>query len=221
MGETKESLQLTLEPVSLILSQYWDPLNTHNSLLQFTTDSYMMERGPRYYAYAQLRESKLQSNWTKFEESDPCFTLPRSEFPPVKKSVKLQENSIDSDRKRRSSVLAQSVPDFSPAVRKENRRPQENRIPRAEKSTTPPAAMAKREKVCPSGTKMGAGSRSVNAGEKQSGGTLMMMGRESYASIEELKGLSIAASNAINGENRGRKRSNVLRKSTVFSTRYY
>ena len=118
MVETKESLRLTLKLVSVILPQYWDPLNTHNSLLQFITDSYLMERGPRYYAYAQLRESKLRSNRTKFEESYPYFTLSRSEFPPAKKFVKLHENSADSNRKRRSSVLAQSVSDFSPAVRK-------------------------------------------------------------------------------------------------------
>uniref|UniRef100_A0A7C8ZYK4 Uncharacterized protein n=1 Tax=Opuntia streptacantha TaxID=393608 RepID=A0A7C8ZYK4_OPUST len=221
MEETKGSLQLTLDPVYLILSQYSDPLNTHNSLLQFTTDSHLMERGPRYYAYAQLRELKLRSNRAKFEEFDPYSDIPRSESTPAKNSVKFQENSIDSNKKRRSSVLAQSVGDFSPVLRKENRRPPENRIPRAEKSGTPPSGTAKREKVCVSGTKMGGGSRSVNSGEKQSGGRLMMMGRKSYASIDELKGLSIAASNAINGENRVGKRSNVLRKSTVFSTRYY
>jgi hypothetical protein len=31
------------------------------------------------------------------------------------------------------------------------------------------------------------------------------MARKSYASVEELKGLSLAAANAINGENRGNR----------------
>jgi hypothetical protein len=47
------------------------------------------------------------------------------------------------------------------------------------------------------------GSKSANAGEKRNGGLLMV--RKSYASVEELKGLSLAAANAINGDNRGNR----------------
>jgi hypothetical protein len=47
------------------------------------------------------------------------------------------------------------------------------------------------------------GSKSANAGEKRNGG--LLMARKSYASVEELKGLSLAAANAINGDNRGNR----------------
>jgi len=216
MAETIGSLLQTPDPKSQIIS---------HSKLQLTTDSYFMERGPRYKAYSQLRESKLRSKRLQFDEDERESKIPRSEFtPPAKKSVRFQESLPlpSSGRKQGCSVLAQSVPDFSSAVRKENRRPPENRIPKAEKSMTPPPAMARREKMYGSGVKEGGGSRSVNSGEKQSNGRFMMMGngRKSCASIEELKGLSIAACNSINGEIRGGKRGNVLRKSTVLSTRY-
>ncbi|KAL0010180.1 hypothetical protein SO802_005288 [Lithocarpus litseifolius] len=80
-----------------------------------------------------------------------------------------------------SSVLAQSVPDFSATLRKENRKPNSR------------------------------GSKSANAGEKRGvGGGLMA--RKSYASVEELKGLSLAAANAINSENRGGRNGRVVGK---------
>ncbi|XP_021743883.1 uncharacterized protein LOC110709938 [Chenopodium quinoa] len=304
---------LTLDPKTLLLSHYSDP---SNNTLQLITDPYFMERGPRYNAYAQLRESNLRSkrlkfeedqqfleiprsdsspekknevrfqgnllgNCTKIEEDEQFLEIPRSEFSPAKKknvrfqgnllgnckkieedeqflemiprsefspakknarfqgnllvkvrklrkknkNVRFQGNLQNNGKKQGYSVLAQSVPDFSSALRKENRKPSENRIPRFEKSATPPPLMSKREKMIGSGSKLGGvGSKSVNSGEKQSSGKLMSMGRKSYASIDELKGLSIAAVNATNGENKvGKKSGNtsVLRKSTVFSTRYY
>ncbi|XP_010693241.2 uncharacterized protein LOC104906210 [Beta vulgaris subsp. vulgaris] len=161
----------------------------------------------------------------EFAEDHKIPELPKSEFSPLKKTVKFQGNFQGNSKKQGYSVLAQSVPDFSSTLRKENRKPVENRVSRAEKSATPPPSLSKRDKMYGSGMKLGGlGSKSVNSGEKQSSGKLMMMGRKSYANIEELKGLSIAASNSINGEKRGAKRAgNVLRKSTVFSTstRFY
>ncbi|KNA18473.1 hypothetical protein SOVF_070320 [Spinacia oleracea] len=283
MAEIIGSHQLTLDPKTLILSHHFDPLNPSNTL-QLITDPYFMERGPRYNAYAQLRESKLRSkrlkleedeqvleisksefsparkavrfqkieedeqfleipksefspakksvrfqgnllrNSKKIEENEQFLELPRSEFSPAKKTIRFQGNLQGNSKKQGYSALAQSVPDFSSALRKENRKPpSENRIPRFEKSATPPPSLSKREKMYGSATKLGGvGSKSVNSGEKQSSGKLMMMARKSYASIDELKGLSIAAANAINGENRGAKKGgSVLRKSTVFSSRYY
>ena len=131
-----------------------------------------MERGSRYKAYSQLRESKLRSKRLQFDEDERESKIPRSEFiPPVKKSVRFQESLPlpSSGRKQGCSVLAQSVPDFSLAARKENRRPPENQIPRAEKSLTPPPATARREKMYGSGVKDG-GSKSANSVEKHSGG---------------------------------------------------
>ncbi|KAF2313798.1 hypothetical protein GH714_013476 [Hevea brasiliensis] len=113
---TLQSLFHALDPMSLILS--------HNSLdsrqpvpLKLTTDSYIMERGPRYRAYAELRESKLRMKILRQQERD------ESDFKqtPPKKQVKFQAN-LTSSRKG-SSVLAQSVPDFSATLRKENRKP--------------------------------------------------------------------------------------------------
>uniref|UniRef100_A0A803ND02 Uncharacterized protein n=1 Tax=Chenopodium quinoa TaxID=63459 RepID=A0A803ND02_CHEQI len=266
---------LTLDPKTLLLSHYSDP---SNNTLQLITDPYFMERGPRYNAYAQLRESNLRSkrlkfeedqqfleiprsdsspekknevrfqgnllgNCTKIEEDEQFLEIPRSEFSPAKKkNVRFQGNLLGNCKKieedeqflemiprsefspakknarfqgnllvKGYSVLAQSVPDFSSALRKENRKPSENRIPRFEKSATPPPLMSKREKMIGSGSKLGGvGSKSVNSGEKQSSGKLMSMGRKSYASIDELKGLSIAAVNATNGENKVGKKSVVV-----------
>ena len=163
MAETIGSLRQTPEPKSQFLS---------HSKLQLTTDSYFMERGSRYKAYSQLRESKPRSKRLQFDEDERESKIPRSEFtPPVKKSVRFQESLPlpSSGRKQGCSVLAQSVPDFSLAARKENRRPPENRIPRAEKSLTPPPATARREKMYGSGVKDG-GSKSANSVEKHSGG---------------------------------------------------
>uniref|UniRef100_A0A803LAX2 Uncharacterized protein n=1 Tax=Chenopodium quinoa TaxID=63459 RepID=A0A803LAX2_CHEQI len=304
---------LTLDPKTLLLSHYSDP---SNNTLQLITDPYFMERGPRYNAYAQLRESNLRSKRLKFEEDQQFLEIPRSdsspekknevrfqgnllgnctkieedeqfleiprsefspakkknvrfqgnllgnckkieedeqflemiprsefspakknarfqgnllgkskkikeeeqfleitrsEFSPAKKNVRFQGNLQNNGKKQGYSVLAQSVPDFSSALRKENRKPSENRIPRFEKSATPPPLMSKREKMIGSGSKLGGvGSKSVNSGEKQSSGKLMSMGRKSYASIDELKGLSIAAVNATNGENKVGKKSVVV-----------
>ncbi|CAI0451027.1 unnamed protein product [Linum tenue] len=100
-------------------------------------------------------------------------------------------------------MLAQSVPDFSATLRKENRKPKP--APVMVGHLTPPP--------CKSGSKMqgvlsSRGSKSVGSGEKRrgmgnGGGGGGLMARKSYANLEELKGLSAAASNSImNGENR-------------------
>ncbi|XP_057492074.1 uncharacterized protein LOC130777678 [Actinidia eriantha] len=182
----RDSLFKTLDPNSLILSQF----QSHHepNLLQLTTESFVMERGPRYQAYAELRESKL-----RMKNSRPQSQDHEPNLSPPKKQVKFQGNfpSTPPNRRKGSSVLTQSVPDFSSALRKENRRPVSALPPVAEKSLTPPL-ISKREK------KFG-GSRSA---EKRSGGG-GVLARKSYASMEELKGFSSAAANAINGENRG------------------
>lgn len=86
-----------------------------------------------------------------------------------------------------------------------------------EKSLTPPANNSKMYGV---GERSGGwGSKSVNSGEKRSGG--IIMGRKSYACMEELKGFSAAAANAINGENRGGRNGRGGVGKTVLGYRQY
>lgn len=167
-----------------------------------------MERGPRYKAYCDLRESKLRMKKlvNQSPEQEPNLS-------PPKKQVKFQ----GSFPRKGSSVLAQSVPDFSAVVRKENRKPPVGMLPAVmETSLTPPT---KNSKMYGVGAKSGGGgSKSVNSGEKRSGG--IIMGRKSYACMEELKGFSAAAANAINGENRGGRNGRGVGK-TVLGYRQY
>ncbi|KAL9230093.1 hypothetical protein vseg_005485 [Gypsophila vaccaria] len=301
MSETTQNQQLTIDPISLILSQFSDPLNSVKTF-RLIADSYFMERGIKYNAYAQLRESKIRSKRLNFDEIELFSEVPASICsPPVKKSVMFDANSGQSEEKEqvseksvkfcemsisensspvkksvkfhgnlgemqenvrasaiprpnflrksvkfhenlskceeniqasekstseysspmKKSVNFQGVKQGSSTLRKENRKPTaENnnvgRIQRAERCTTPTASsLAKRERMYDLTTKNSGRSKSVNAAEKQ---RMMTLGRKSYASIEELKGLSIAASNAINGETKGAKKNYLLRKSTVFST---
>ncbi|KAL4363795.1 hypothetical protein GQ457_04G023340 [Hibiscus cannabinus] len=229
-----QSLFHLLDPISLILSQH-----------------HVMERGPRYRAYADLRENKLRmkfemlQDWEEIQlkqlqftsipvkpssvlmqmQSVPDFsstllkenrkpsvtggiesTPPRTaknwskakgaflmnpkqkrweetEFKqtPTKKQVKFSSSSSSSSGVS-PSVLAQSVPDFSASLWKENRKP--GRI-----EMTPPSTGKKWSNSM--------GSKSANSGEKKKGRLVMM--RKSYASVEEMK--------AINGGSRGGKSS--------------
>lgn len=149
-----------------------------------------MERGPRYKAYSDLREKNLRM---KQSRNQPIEKEKEPSLSPLKKQGKLLP------QKTGYSVLAQSVPDFAAVVRKENRRPPPGMMPTVteeKKSMTPPAKSSRKTWYGP-----GPGSKSANSGEKRSGGILM--GRKSYACLDELKGFSAAAASAINGENRG------------------
>lgn len=152
-----------------------------------------MERGPRYVEYAELRESKLRMKNIGAQEQPH-----ENEFKltPPKKQVRFQA-SLGNGRKGSSSVLAQSVPDFSAALRKENRKPITALPPMLE--MTPPLKNRSKANGIVSNSR---GSKSANAGDKRGNGG-GLMARKSYASVEELKGLSSTAANAINGENRG------------------
>ncbi|KAJ8761197.1 hypothetical protein K2173_001253 [Erythroxylum novogranatense] len=171
----------SLDPVSLILAQ-----NSHQPLaLKLMTESYITERGPRYKAYAELRESKLRMKSLRLQEEEECKIIKQT---PPKKQVKFQENLTNS--RKGSSFLAQSVPDFSATLRKENRKPP--------LELTPPSKNSSKVKGILSNSR---GSKSANTGEKKNvnGG---LIARKSYATIQELKGLCTSASNAINGEDR-------------------
>lgn len=157
-----------------------------------------MERGPRFKEYSDLRERKLRmkiSGDCRIQEKEPEYKFQnRSILTPPKKQVKFGSNFTTPPRRPKAqSALAQSVPDFSSALRKENRKPAAL-PPVAERSLTPPAAFSKN--VGSVYGKVGGGSKSANSAEKRSGG---LMARKSYASMAELKGLAAAAGNAING----------------------
>ncbi|XP_002516739.2 uncharacterized protein LOC8261192 [Ricinus communis] len=181
---TAQCLLHSLDPISLILSQ--NSLDSNQPVpLKLATDCYIMERGPRYRAYADLRESKLRMKSLRPEESEEC------EFrqTPVKKQVKFQENLTIT--RKGYSILAQSVPDFSATLRKENRKPRQELTPPSKSTWSKVNGILTNSR----------GSKSANAGDKKNG----LMARKSYASLEELKGLSMAAATAINGESRGRR----------------
>ncbi|OMP04737.1 hypothetical protein COLO4_09348 [Corchorus olitorius] len=182
-----KSLFHALDPISLILSQNSSPSNPIP--LKLTTESYFMERGPRYRAYAELRETKLRMRSAKQQEREEIEFKPT----PTKKQVKFS-STVGVSRKG-SSVLAQSVPDFSATLRKENRKP-----PAMSGIELTPPPSKNWSKVNGASLSNSRGSKSANAMEKKGG---LMMARKSYASVEELKGISLAAAAAINGDNRG------------------
>ncbi|XP_077252677.1 homeobox Hox-B3-like protein [Tasmannia lanceolata] len=158
-----ESLFASLHPFS----------NTQNRP-KFHQKTHLMQRGYMYEAYSRLRESKIQR---KKSETEAEKTTP-------KKKVSFL-GGID----RNKMSVAQSVPDFSKAIRKENKKPNSNLV-----MTPPPVA----SKV----VWKGGGSKSASGAEKRGGGGAMV--RKSCASLKELKGFSGLAASAIDEEGRGR-----------------
>lgn len=151
-----------------------------------------MERGPRYNDYAQLREARLRRR-RRIEEEENEDVIIEPKRSPLKKQVRFQDNFTKS--RKSSSVLAQSVPDFSATLRKENRKP-----PAPTLELTPPAAKqwSKTSGVLSNSR----GSKSANAGEKRG----VMMARKSYASIDELRGISNGVAKEICGTRNGSTR---------------
>ncbi|CAJ1843740.1 unnamed protein product [Sphenostylis stenocarpa] len=218
---TKEHHNMaTAEHSNVSLQQHTSPTVDTISLISLTSaqmQGFLMmelERGPRYQAYAELRERKLRMKYMRqqeYEEKEEGVEVEAEAkvlTPPRKKQVKFQ--GVVSGRKG-SSLVAQSVPDFSAALRKENRKPVNSNMLPPLTELTPPS-----KRMC--GVLSSArGSKSANAGEKRRGGGGVLMPRKSYASIDELKSLSSATANAINGESRGGGRSSrvMTRKSVL------
>ncbi|KAK7381070.1 hypothetical protein VNO78_33594 [Psophocarpus tetragonolobus] len=195
---TIEPLLHALDPISLILNQ--NSNSDHPFPLRLTSaDSFILERGPNYNAYAKLRESRLQIKCLMQEQQEVLQEFEPRKAETRKKQVKFQACGGHS---KGSFSVAQSVPDFSSVLRKENRKPV-NTLP----SMTPPS------KSCNRVVLSSRGSRSVSGGEKKKGGGVMA--RKSYACIDELKSLSSATAIAINGEGRGGGGSNKLMGRTV------
>lgn len=178
-----------LDPISLLVSENsrCDDQPVIPLRLRPDTDAYfVVERGPRYRAYAELREAKLRRKHRSYQEEpddlDPIQTPPR-------KQVKFQVDSVSG--RKGSSFLTQSVPDFSSVIRKENMRPV-NALPPLPEMTPPSKNGPKVDPVSSSARR----SKSTNAGEKKGG----MMVRKSYACVEDLKGLSSAAVVPLGGD---------------------
>ncbi|KAG7036757.1 hypothetical protein SDJN02_00377, partial [Cucurbita argyrosperma subsp. argyrosperma] len=190
----------SIDPRSLLLHQ--NSATHHYFPLQLTAETFSMERGPRYRAYAELRESKLRLRNAMYRDGEQ----PEKSTPPAKKQVRF----VGSETvRKRSATVAQSVPDFSAVLRKENRRPPPGLSPVME--MTPPGKTWGKNNI--GGISANSrGSKSASAGEKRGGG--LAAARKSYAGFEELKGFSTAAANAINGENKrgggGRRGKTVL-----------
>ncbi|WZY76241.1 uncharacterized protein LOC103852361 [Brassica rapa] len=190
-----EPLLFSVDPMSLLLSQ--------NNLCEF-------ERGPRYREYATLRESKLRlkREYEKIlkEEEERFFRGDKKQtrvgftrqdeikVSPEKKK-RFGFNCVPANanpRRMSSSSLAQSVPDFSAVIRKENRRPvNSNLLPRRTDLTPPPPSKSRTASGTVSSVR---GSISASAGEKKSKGI--------NATVEDLKKISTAAASAINGGGR-------------------
>ncbi|KAL5726385.1 hypothetical protein ACHQM5_009431 [Ranunculus cassubicifolius] len=221
MSDINGALQPSHE--SFLFTIESSPLLSQNPIL-LTPESFSLERGPKYRAYAELRESRLRKKQRLYEDDDeteslvsPLITPPRKKvtfqgsssnggrrmsqrlygeddeppapvatlITPPRKKITFQGNggraNQSTGRKGMSTMVAKSVPDFSSVLRKENRKPLE---------MTPPSLK--------NSSKM-----SRLGGSKSTGGA---MGRKSYASIEELKGLGAGVSSAINGEIKGGRR---------------
>ncbi|KAL2335259.1 hypothetical protein Fmac_016472 [Flemingia macrophylla] len=206
-----------LDPISLILNQ--NSNSDHPFPLRLTpADSFILERGPNYAAYAKLRETRLHTKCLMQEQRQEEArelerTKPASATPPRRKHVKFQDCGGHSKSKG-SFVLAQSVPDFSAALRKENRKPV-NTLPSRMEMMTPPSKSS-------NGLELSArGSKSVSGGErKKGGGGGILMARKSYACIDELKSLSSATATAIDGEVRGGRNNKVMGKVKTISVHH-
>ncbi|CAI8594098.1 unnamed protein product [Vicia faba] len=268
-----EPLLHVLDPISLILN--------HNSNsdqpcpLRFTSieDSFIMERGPNYNAYAEFREKRLRlrclmevqeenleievepakvattiTKQVRFQEENFEIESQKLVAPtrknvkfhsglaygrrgslekevkfeieqpklvaPTRKEVKFQ-GGVASEGRKGSYAVAQSVPDFSAVLRKENRKPS-NFLPSVMETKTPPSSKSSFYKDNNMAGSSSRGSKTESAKEKKKtigGGGGVLMARKSYASLDELKSLSSATAIAINGEGRGGRNGRVSRKT--------
>ncbi|KAF2561543.1 hypothetical protein F2Q70_00015460 [Brassica cretica] len=200
-----EPLLFSVDPMSLLLSQ--------NNLCVF-------ERGPRYGEYATLREAKLRlkREYEKIlrEEEERFFRGEKKQtrigftrqdeikVSPAKKRFGFNYVPANPNPRRMSSSssssLAQSVPDFSAMIRKENRRPaNSNFLPRRTDLTPPPPSKSRTASVFSGSVSSIRGSIWASAREKKSKG---INARKSYATVEDLTKISTAAASAINGNGR-------------------
>ncbi|KAJ0256077.1 Homeobox Hox-B3-like protein [Hirschfeldia incana] len=191
------------DPMSLLLSQNYSDNNNNNNLFGFV-------RGPRYGEYATLRESKLRlkreyetilkeeeerffgGGGEKNKNNQTRFGFTREDEIRVSPEKKTRFGFKYNPNPRRlssssSCSLAQSVPDFSSMIRKENRRPANSNLLPKRTDLTPPPSKSKNSAV------FGSARGSMSAGDKK------RTVRKSYATVEDLKKVSMAAASGING----------------------
>jgi hypothetical protein len=187
-----------------------------------------MQRGPRYNAYAKLRETKLQINYLRQqqyqqeqEQENIQVVLQPTKIPtPPTKQVKFHAGVVSG--RKGSSLIAQSVPDFSSMLRKENRKPTTNILPTISSTATLTPPLKNKNKGCGVLSSSRGSSRSANsAAEKKKGvgGGGILMARKSYANFDELRSFSSATANAINGEST--RNSRVAGKKPVLRCREF
>ncbi|XP_026431360.1 uncharacterized protein LOC113328493 [Papaver somniferum] len=139
-----------------------------------------LQRGPRYKAYSELRERKIRKRMIDQTQDNDDIEFGSSKkqlllSPPLPPPPQQQQRRVN----RRSSLVGQSVPNFSAILRKENRKPV------FEMRTPPPSSKSKDySKLGLSG----GGSKSASGADKRGGG--VMMARKSYANFEDLKTVS-------------------------------
>ncbi|XP_026390902.1 uncharacterized protein LOC113286527 [Papaver somniferum] len=149
-----------------------------------------LQRGPRYRAYSEMRERKIRKRMIdqtqdngdiEFGSSKKQLLL--SPPPPQQQQRRMMIKEINNNSSpvvnRRSSLVGQSVPNFSAVLRKENRKPV------FEMRTPPPSSKSKDYSKF---GLSGGGSKSASGADKRGGG--VMMARKSYANIEDLKTVS-------------------------------
>ncbi|CAA7016450.1 unnamed protein product [Microthlaspi erraticum] len=215
----------SVDPISLLLSQNSDfnlygfergprygeyaKLRESKLRLKREYEKILKEEEERFFGGDQARK-KPATRQTRFgfKGEDEIRV-----FSPEKKSNQTRfgfnynpaANPIPNPR-RLSSSVAQSVPDFSAMIRKENRRPaNSNLLPRRVELTPPPTKSKNASVFAGSSTR---GSISASAGDKKSK-AMMGMARKSYANVEDLKKISMVAASAINGVAGGDRRKSI------------
>ncbi|KAL5062591.1 hypothetical protein RYX36_024328 [Vicia faba] len=131
-------------------------------------------------------------------------------FQPYHKQIKYQVG-VSCVRKVSSSLVAQSVPDLSSLLRKENRKPVNNNM----QPTTLTHQLKNKNKGYGVMSSSRGGSRSVNADKRKGcdGGCGILTARKNYGSFDELRSFSLATENSINGDI---ENSRVVRKRDVY-----
>ncbi|KAG9450601.1 hypothetical protein H6P81_010566 [Aristolochia fimbriata] len=176
-----------------------NPSYTLRNIALQSHSSQLLQRGPSYEAYSSLRDFKLRQR--KAAAAAAAAATAKAASPLKKKVSFLAARPIPKE----PSLVAQSVPDFSNLLRKENKKP--NTM--TELTPPPPARGSK-------GAWRGGGvSKSASGGEKRG----VDAARKSCVNLRELKGLSAAAASAIDEAARGR--SKAVAKKTVAGSRLY
>jgi hypothetical protein len=175
-----------------------------------------------------LRETKLQINYLRQqqyqqeqEQENIQVVLQPTKIPTrPTKQVKFHSGVVSG--RKGSSLIAQSVPDFSSMLRKENRKPATNILPTISSTATLTPPLKNKNKGCGVLSSSRGSSRSANsAAEKKKGvgGGGILMARKSYANFDELRSFSSATANAINGEST--RNSRVVGKKPVLRCREF